>query len=98
MVGVRRCAGASVVMACATIGLIASGAAAGTFTVTTAADAGAGSLRQAIADANAAGGGTINVTTSGVLTLASPLPIIAAPLTLNGNKLVVSGDNKYRPF
>lgn len=33
--------------------------AAGTFTVTTVDDAGPGSLRQAIADANAAGGGTI---------------------------------------
>src|SRR5207248_1423138 len=37
--------------------------AAGTFTVTTTADAGPGSLRQAITDANTAAGGTINVTT-----------------------------------
>src|SRR5436190_6862945 len=72
--------------------------AAGTFTVTTTADTGLGSLRQAITDANAAAGGTINVTTAGLLTLTAPLPIITTPITLNGNNLVINGDDKYRPF
>ena len=71
--------------------LIAVIAAAGTFTVTTPADAGPGSLRQAIADANAANGGTINVTTTGLLVLNSPLPVLATPITLNANNLLVSG-------
>src|SRR4051812_19002799 len=82
--------------------LVAAGAtpcgAAGTFTVSNTANAGPGSLRQAITDLNAAAGGTVNVTTAGLLTLTSPLPIVAAPLTLNGNNLVINGDNKYRPF
>src|SRR5688572_15299499 len=70
--------------------------AAGTFTVSNTADVGDGSLRKAVADANAAGGGTINVTVSGLVTLGSPLPIISHALTVNGNNLVVNGDDKYR--
>jgi hypothetical protein len=72
--------------------------AAGPFTVTTTADFGTGSLREAILDANAAGGGTINATANGLITLTSPLPIVTTPLTFNGNNLVVNGDNKYRLF
>jgi hypothetical protein len=61
-----------------------------TFTVTTAADSGAGSLRQAILDANAAGGASndvyFNIASSGVqtITLSSPLPAIANPLRIFG--------------
>src|SRR5689334_15922305 len=83
--------------------LLAAGAAlpagaAGTFTVTSTNDAGAGSLRQAMLDADAAGGGTINVSTGGLLILASPLPIISAATTLNGNNLIVSGNSQNRVF
>ena len=43
--------------------------AAGTFTVTNTNDSGAGSLRQAILDANAAGGGTVAFNLSPTRTL-----------------------------
>ena len=60
-----------------------------TFTVTTTADAGAGSLRQAILDANAASGlDTIafNITGSGVHTIAltSALPTITSAVIIDG--------------
>src|SRR5436190_23162971 len=48
-------------------------------------DSGAGSLRQAILNANASGGGTItfaNVT--GVISLQSPLPILTANIKILG--------------
>src|SRR5438477_12803856 len=72
--------------------------ASGTFSVTTTVDSGPGSLRQAILDANTAGGGTINVSTGGQVSLASPLPMISAPLILNGNNLLINGNNLYRVF
>ena len=64
-------------------------AVATTYTVTTTADSGAGSLRQAITDANAnPGRDTIafNITGSGVHTIliASALPAITSPVTLDG--------------
>ena len=60
-----------------------------TYTVTTNADSGAGSLRQAILDANAnAGADTIafNITGSGVHTIspATSLPVITGAMTING--------------
>jgi hypothetical protein len=60
-----------------------------TFTVTTPADSGAGSLRQAILDANAALGTDeidFNIAGAGVHTIApaSPLPIISDPVTIDG--------------
>jgi len=63
--------------------------AAATFTVTNAGDSGAGSLRQAILDANAnIGNDTIvfNIPGTGVHTivLASALPAITQPVTLDG--------------
>jgi len=69
--------------------LVAAAAPANTFTVTSTADSGAGTLRQAILDANAnAGPDTIafNVTGSGVHTipLASPLPALTSPVTIDG--------------
>lgn len=50
-----------------------------TFTVSNLNNTGAGSLRQAITDANAAGGGghTIDFSVSGVITLLSNLPVIS---------------------
>ena len=74
-------------------GLIAVGiAAAGrgaTFTVTSTADSGAGSLRQAILDANGAGGAdtiAFNIAGSGVhsIALASPLPAMTFAVTIDG--------------
>jgi len=63
--------------------------AAATFTVTTNADSGAGSLRQAILDANAAAGPdtiAFNITGSGVHTIspATALPTITSPVTIDG--------------
>ena len=68
---------------------LTSGAFAATFTVTSIADSGAGSLRQAITDANnSAGADTIafNIVGSGVHTIvpASALPTITGPVTING--------------
>ncbi|MBX3068796.1 MAG: right-handed parallel beta-helix repeat-containing protein [Cryobacterium sp.] len=65
--------------------LVASPASATNSTVTTTADSGAGSLRQAILDANAdPSADTINITATGTLTLLSDLPVITEPLTING--------------
>jgi hypothetical protein len=60
-----------------------------TFTVTTTADSGPGSLRQAILDANAtpdADAITFNIAGSGVKTIspASGLPTISQPVTIDG--------------
>jgi hypothetical protein len=62
---------------------------AATFTVTNTADSGAGSLRQAILDANATAGADViefNIASAGVQTItpATPLPTISETLTLNG--------------
>lgn len=65
----------------------AVGARAATFTVTTLADSGAGSLRQAIADANAAAGADEIVFAGGLVgsvELASALPTVSESLTLTG--------------
>jgi autotransporter-associated beta strand protein len=72
--------------------------AAGPFTVTTTADSGAGSLRQAILDADAANGGTINMTVSGPIYLNSPLPVISTPMTINGMNGAVAAAGLYRVF
>jgi hypothetical protein len=64
---------------------------AATFTVTTAADSGAGSLRQAILDADANGSGVTDVIELDVpgagphlINLASPLPAATTPLLIDG--------------
>ncbi|MFN0014218.1 MAG: choice-of-anchor D domain-containing protein [Saprospiraceae bacterium] len=58
---------------------------AATFSVTNTNDAGAGSLRQAIIDANAAAGADlITFSVAGTLTLASGLPSITQALTIDG--------------
>ena len=94
---------ASVVMA---VVVLASPAWAATYTVTNNADSGAGSLRQAIIDANTTTGvaDTINFSlgSSATITLTSPLPPITdgAGLTIDGGSadITISGDNKYRVF
>ena len=67
----------------------AGSALANTYTVTTTADSGAGSLRQAILDANANPGAdtiSFNITGSGVqtITTSSALPAISSPVTIDG--------------
>jgi len=69
--------------------LAAAASSAGTFNVTNVNDSGAGSLRQAILDGNgSAGADTIafNIAGSGVHTivLATPLPNITSPATIDG--------------
>jgi hypothetical protein len=54
-----------------------------TFTVTNTNDSGAGSLRQAILDANASpGADTIDVTATGTINLQSPLPPLSTDMTI----------------
>ena len=85
-----------VVLALLALALSASGvtpAYAGTFTVINLNDSGAGSLRQAIMDANAApGADTIDFSVSGTITLVSTLPNItdAAGLTIDGTGQAVN--------
>ena len=79
----RRLAAAAAVFAAAAL------AGANTYTVTTTADSGAGSLRQAILDANASPGAdtiAFNLVGSGVHALvpASALPPITGPVTIDG--------------
>ncbi|MFN0214544.1 MAG: hypothetical protein ACKVT2_09840, partial [Saprospiraceae bacterium] len=58
---------------------------ANTYTVSNTNDAGAGSLRQAIIDANAnPGADVIDFSTSGLLTLASSLPTITGQVDIQG--------------
>ncbi|WP_394837975.1 right-handed parallel beta-helix repeat-containing protein [Pendulispora rubella] len=64
---------------------MAGGAHAATFSVTTTGDAGAGSLRDAITQANAAAGPhTINLTATGAISLATALPNIAQATKIVG--------------
>jgi Thrombospondin type 3 repeat len=95
---------ASVVIAAV---VLASPAWAATYTVTNNADSGAGSLRQAIIDANTTTGvaDTINfeLGSSATITLTSAqLPTITdvAGLTIDGGSadITISGDNQYRVF
>lgn len=53
------------------------------FTVTTLADNGAGSFREAIIAANAAGGGEIRFAVTGTINLETPLPAITATVIIN---------------
>ncbi len=77
---------------------------AANFTVTNLNDSGAGSLRQAIEDANAsAGADTITFApgVAGIISLVSVLPVITEELTIQGpgaEVLAVSGDGMYRIF
>lgn len=76
----------------------------GPFEVSTLADAGAGSLRQAILDANASCGSPVVIEVEklgGVILLLSPLPDLDADIVINGPQhrtLVVSGNGAVRVF
>ncbi len=93
----RRTAGAAAAVAAAAV-VTAPGAEAANFTVSNLNNAGAGSLRQAVLDANgAAGPDTITFTgaaTSGEIILADEIPI-SDDLTISGPgaQLAVSGDS-----
>ena len=85
----------------AVFAVLAPAAHAATYTVTNLNDAGAGSLRQAIIDANGAvGADIINFSLGGTITLASTLPFItdAAGLTIDGTgqTVTISGNNTVR--
>ncbi len=77
---------------------------AATYTVSNLNDSGAGSLRQAIIDANTSAGADTIVVASGVagtITLASDFPNIAQDLTITGpgeDDLTIDGAATYRPF
>ena len=77
-------------------------AAATTFSVTTTADTGAGSLRQAMLDANQAGGGnTIAFAIPGsgthTIALASELPYVTSSMTIDGYSQPGSLRNTHTP-
>lgn len=82
------------VAACATV-VPMQVASAQTFTVTSAADSGAGSLRDALAQANAFNGAaTVNFSiTNSTINLGSMLPILTNPngITINGNNNIING-------
>ena len=71
------------------------------YPVSTTSDSGAGSLRQAIIDANTAGipGSVIQFTTGGTITLLSSLETIGPSIMLidtNGNAVTIFGNNMYQ--
>lgn len=83
------------------LSLVAHPAAAATFTVSSLSDSGAGSLRQAILDANAAGGtNSIGFTTgTGTVTLTSDLPPIMTSVTIDSAGVcTIDGAGLYRAF
>ncbi|MDW3192028.1 MAG: cadherin domain-containing protein [Cytophagales bacterium] len=74
-----------------------------TFTVTNTDDSGAGTLRQAILDAEANPGADIIDLTgiTGTITLSTGLPNITEDLTINGagsSSTIIDGNNQVRPF
>jgi hypothetical protein len=73
------------------------------FSVTTTNDDGAGSLRQAMLDANAdtSGPHTITFAVTGTITLASALPAVTRPMTITGpgaDQLTITGNNTFGIF
>lgn len=75
---------------------------AATFTVTTTSDAGPGSLRQAIIDANATAGAphTINIVAIGTIVLTADLPPLSVSTFIYGAPAgsIISGNNTSRIF
>ncbi|MEX1218161.1 MAG: hypothetical protein WEA11_06565 [Acidimicrobiales bacterium] len=84
--------------------LLANPAAAASFTVATTNDSGAGSLRQAIIDANASAGTdtiTFAAGIAGTITLASDLPTVSDGLTITGPgsaALAITGSDTFHVF
>jgi hypothetical protein len=93
----------ALVVAVAFMGASAPGFAT-TYTVSTTQNSGAGSLRQAILDANASGApagvvgiaNIINVTTSGTISLLDALPLVFSNLTIFGNGITIDGGSAHR--
>src|SRR5262245_18855049 len=86
----------ALLVALALLALPALPARAAGFTVTTLADSGPGSLRQAIGLANVTSGAdTITFGVSGTIVLASTLPAIADDLAIDGTgqSITISGNN-----
>ena len=87
-------------LATALVGTIAlsNPALAASFTVTNTSDSGPGSLRDAITQANAAGGtNTITLQPGlGAIALASNLPLVATSVSINGNGNTLDGASTYR--
>ena len=77
-------------------------ASADNFPVTNTNDSGPGSLRRAINDAQANGGGdAITINATGTVTLASPLPTISSDIKVTGpgiTRFVVSGADSVQPL
>jgi fibronectin-binding autotransporter adhesin len=83
------------------IGMIPLSCIGADFNVTTNADTGPGSLRQAIINLNASSDPTNNITINsgiGIIRLSSSLPLIQHPVTINGNNVYIDGQNLYRSF
>ena len=85
------------------VGFVGAISAQSVYTVTSTDDAGAGSLRQAITDAEANPGADLIDATgiSGTITLASALPTITSDVIITGpgaNNLIISGNSTVRPF
>ena len=80
--------------------VLAGSAWAADFFVSNGGDSGAGSLRQAIFDSNAAGGtNTITINSGvGTVTLSRSLPMITASVTVTGNNSTVNANNTGRAF
>jgi len=91
----------AIVLTLASCALLTGAAHAAPFTVSSLNDAGGGSLRQAITDANAAASAdTITFSVSGIIFLSSTLPTLtdAAGLTIDGTgqTVTISGSNAVR--
>jgi hypothetical protein len=74
---------------------------AATYTVTTLADSGTGSLRTAIGMSNETSGSTIKFSVTGVIKLASSLPPIYTSVTIAGTgylQITIDGSSSYRAF
>jgi uncharacterized protein with beta-barrel porin domain len=79
--------------------LNASAAHAQTYVVTTTNDSGAGSLREAIIEANATPGSTIAFASGlggATIALAGDLPAITSSVTINGGGIRLDGNGTYR--
>jgi uncharacterized protein with beta-barrel porin domain len=90
------------VSAVAGFALLPRTSAGSTFLVSNTLDSGAGSLRQAIEDANNAGAGnhtiTLNLTPSDIITLTNELDNIKVNVIINGNGSTIDANNQHRIF
>jgi len=91
----------ALVLSLSLAGISAQQAQAATYNVTTLTDSGVGSLRVAIASANAnPGADTITFNLSGNIDLTANLPAISEDLTIDalGQNIVINGVSTYRVF